>query len=97
MSEAKKTEAGKIWDDIKDVAINVFGAEDHKVNKYVQKLDLPGQNLYVKIAVGAALPALENSIGRHFTVELCDGYVMISRKSTQAEDVKKALKTAKSV
>lgn len=95
MSEAKKTEADRIWDEIKDVSINVFGADGQAVNQYVKKLDLPGTSLYVKLTAGAVLPALETAIGRLFTVVLHDGYVMVTRKDLQTEEVKKALKAVK--
>lgn len=74
------SESEKIWNEIKDLPVNIFGLPTKKVSDYATKLDVPAEQLYVKVAVGAALPAIEEAVGNKFEVEMAQQYTVIRRK-----------------
>ena len=74
-------ESDKIWEEIKDKKINVFALPAKKVSECVEKVNIPANQLYVKITVGAVLTALEETLGEDFTVEMAEKFTIISRKT----------------
>jgi len=80
-------ESEKIWDEIKNVGINMFALPNQRVQDHVTVLDVPGNELYVKLKSTAVLPALEECLGSKFSVELCEKYTIVRRAySNQALD-----------
>ena len=73
------TEAGKIWQEIKDLEIEMFALPDQKVNKYCVPINIEPSKLYLRISATSVLPSLETACGKKFTVELVDKYVTVSR------------------
>jgi len=74
-----KTEAEKIWDEIKDRPIEMFGLPDQYVFQHTTFVTVEPSALYVTIRSSATLPSLEAAIAPHFTVELADKFVVIRR------------------
>lgn len=94
-----KNEADVIWNEIKDLPIDVYAVDFQVVSDHVKKVDFPGKQLYIKLATSGVLPALETTLnnmrltqGRRYEVELGDGFVLVKRGTDEAEKLKEALK-----
>ena len=82
--EKKETEADKIWEEIKDRPIDIFGLTNKKVSDYIVKIGIPDESLHVKLLVGAAIVGLEQSLGSDYDIELAEQqYLIISRASKE--------------
>ena len=77
------SEADLIWKEIQDLPIDMFALPGQKVSQYVKKLEVPGDQLLVKITASSVLPSLESALAsvkaRRYVVELAEGYVIIKR------------------
>lgn len=73
------TEAGKIWDEIKDKSIEMFALPDQKISKYAAPYPVEPNKLYLVTSASSALPSIEAAIGNKYTVELVDRFVVVSR------------------
>lgn len=93
MSE-KKTEADDIWTEIAVLPINLFGLTNQVVAQHVTKVPLPGKELYLKLSAGAVLPALEEALGKKYSVEMGMGYTIVRRASDRDAMVAKAVQEA---
>lgn len=89
----KVSESEKIWEEIKDLTIEAYGLQNQKVHQFVKRVDVPGNELYVKIGAGAILPWLENALGSAFEVTLHEGFVSVKRNLDKTASVKKLLKS----
>jgi hypothetical protein len=74
-----KTEAEKIWDEIKNRPILMFGLPDQYVFQHATFVTVEPGALYVTIRSSATLPSLEAAVAPGFTVELADKFVIIKR------------------
>lgn len=74
-----KTEAQKIWDEIKDLPIQMFGLPGQTVAMHVTPVMVEPTKLYVVTRSSATLPSLEETIKGAFAVELADKFVIITR------------------
>lgn len=92
--ETEVTEADKIWAEIKDFPINVY-AVAQQVHQCITKIDLPGDELFAKLKSSAVLPALETTLGKRFSVELADKYIIIRRAEDRDAKVQAAEKQMK--
>lgn len=77
--EDVKTEADKIWEEIKDKYIDMFSLPNQKVFQYCQPISIDPSKLYVKLQATSVLPSLEAAVGKDFEVSLLDKYVVVSR------------------
>lgn len=73
------TEAGKIWDEIKDRPIQMFALPDQKIFHYTTPSMVEPSKLYLVASATSALPAIEAALGNSYTVELVDRYLVVSR------------------
>jgi len=73
------TEAGKIWDEIKDRPVEMFALPDQKIFQYASPALVEPSKLYLVARASSALPAIETAVGKNYTVELVDRYVVVSR------------------
>jgi len=74
------TEALNIWNEIKNRPIDVFAIPNQVVSMYFHPAIVEPSKLYlVMTKATAALPALEVSVGKQFTVEQINKYVAVSR------------------
>jgi hypothetical protein len=73
------TEAGKIWDEIKDKPLQMFALPDQKVSHYAAPSMVEPTKCYLKTRASSALPAIEAAVGKNYTVEAVDQYVVVSR------------------
>ena len=75
----KDTVAGDIWNEIKDKNIEMFALPDQQVNMHAHPIVVEPSKLYLITNSTAVLPSLEAAIGKKYTVELADKYVIVSR------------------
>lgn len=73
------TEAEKIWEEIKNRPIEMFGLPDQFVFQHATFITIEPSALYVTIRSSATLPSLEAAVKPNFTVELADKFVIIKR------------------
>ena len=73
-------ETKAIWDEIKDVEIDIYGLKDQVVNQHARPVMIDPSKCYLEISAGAVLPAIEGSIGNRFNVECVDRWVVVTRK-----------------
>ncbi len=76
-----KTEAEKIWSEIKDKSIEMFALPDQKVNKYCKPVTIEPTKAYLLASAPSVLPALELTLGNKYVVEVVDKYLAVSRAS----------------
>lgn len=90
-AEVVKTEADKIWEEIRDLPIGVYALPDQKISQHVVMIPCPGNELLLKLSSTSVLPSLEETLGKKFAVELGNGYVIVRRNVSRDEAVKAAL------
>lgn len=73
------TEAGVIWDEIKDRNIDMFALPDQKIHMHAAPVSIEPSKLYLVTTSSSVLPSLETAIGKRYTVDLADKYVIVSR------------------
>ncbi len=84
-----RSEAEKIWDEIKNRAIMMFGLPDQYVFQHTTFVSIEPSALYVTIRSSATLPSLEAAVAPDFTVDLADKFVIIRRVPKQLVPSKK--------
>lgn len=75
-----QTEAEKIWDEIKDVAVEMFSLSGQTVKNFSKPIAVEPTRLFLLFSSGAFLPALEVAIGKKYHVEQQDKYILVTRK-----------------
>lgn len=73
-------DSDKIWNEIKDVKIDIFSLPGQTVKNHCEPLNVDPTKLFVKPKSSAVLPVLEEAIGSKFSIELAKNYLIISRK-----------------
>jgi hypothetical protein len=73
------TEGGKIWSEIKNKPVEMFGLPNQTVSTCSFPYPIEPSKLYLVVKASAALPAIETAVGAAYTVELMDKYVVVSR------------------
>ena len=73
------TEAGAIWDEIKNKNIEIFALPDQKIHQHATPAPVEPSKLYLLTRATSALPVIETAVGKKFVVELVDKYVVVSR------------------
>lgn len=79
VSVPERTEASKIWAEIKDKKMDLF-ALPGKVSDFCTYQDVEPSKCYLVLKAGAALSALEEVLSATFKVELVDKWATVSRK-----------------
>lgn len=74
------TAADKIWEEIKELHIDMFTLPDQTIQKFCAPVIVEPTKLYLTYTVGSILPALEEALSAKFTVEQAQKYLIISRK-----------------
>lgn len=73
------TEADKIWNEIKDKTIEMFGLPEQTVAMHCNVVNVDPNVLYLTARSSAVLPSLEVSVSPTFTVEMADKYILVKR------------------
>lgn len=74
-----RREADIIWDQIRNLPIQMFGLPDQIVAMHATPVQVEPSKLYVTIRSSAALPSLEAAVAPAFQVEMVDKWVIIKR------------------
>lgn len=77
------TEAAKIWSEISGVELEMFSLPGQTVEKYCTQVNIEPTKLYVTASVQAVVPALEAALGKRFTVERAQKFIVIARKKDE--------------
>lgn len=77
--EQPKTEAVKIWNEIKDKEISMFSLPMQTVSHYCKPHFVEPNRLYLITNATSTLPALEQVLGPKFLLERIDKYLAVSR------------------
>lgn len=70
--------AYKIWQEIKDKPISMFGLPNQIVSQYCVPVPVEPSKLYLMITASSALPSLETAVSNKFVVDLAGKYVVVS-------------------
>lgn len=73
------TEAGVIWDEIKDKAIEIFALPNQTISMHATPSPVEPSRLYLLTRSSSVLPVIEMTIGKNYTVELADKYTIVAR------------------
>lgn len=79
---AADTEAGNIWNEIKDRPIEMFALPDQRVWQHADPILIEPTKLYLRTHSSSVLPSLEAACGKKFAVDLLDKYVTVTRVVT---------------
>lgn len=74
-----KTDAERIWEEIKDLPIQMFGLPGQLVSMHCTPVPIEPTRLYVTIRSSATLPSLEAAVAGRFNVEQADKWVIVTR------------------
>lgn len=75
-----KSEASKIWEDIKDVRVEMFSLPNQTVKDYCKPIDVDPSKLYLVIDIGSFINALESAVGSKYNIDRAEKYVIVSVK-----------------
>ena len=73
-----KTDADKIWDEIKDLKIEMFALPNQQVHHYCKPVSIDPSKLFLTTTAGSVLPSLEAVISPKYVVEKQDKFLVIS-------------------
>lgn len=76
-----RSEADKIWDEIRNLPIQMFGLPGQVVAQHAVPFPIEPSKLYLTIRSSATLPSLEVAVGDKFTVEQADRFVIVARRA----------------
>ena len=73
-----KTNAEKIWEEIKDKPLNMFALPNQKISDYASPANVEPSKAYLEYSVPALLPSLEGALGSVFKIELVGRWIAVS-------------------
>lgn len=76
----KSTVADKIWADLKNAQIDIFGLPGQIVSQYCQPMIVDPNKLHLMFKIGAVLPALEEAFSKKYNFQLADKFIVVSLK-----------------
>lgn len=80
--QSSKTVAENIWDDIKDLKLNMFALPNQLVSVYYKPINVEPNRLFLVALTQATsvLPALETTISEKYLVEQIDRFIIVTSK-----------------
>lgn len=77
----KKNKISTIWDEIRNLPINMYSIPNQKISMHVTPLKgAPNDSLYLKLKSSAVIVGLEAALDpRKYTIEQVDKYTIIKR------------------
>jgi hypothetical protein len=78
-NQQELTESAKIWNEIKDRSISMFALPAQKVSDYCQPVEIDKTRCFLLHKAAAVIPSLEAALGKDFTLEAVDKYLVITR------------------
>lgn len=76
----KETVAEKIWNEIRDKEIQMFSLPGKTIGDFCQPVLIEPSRCFLVFKASAVLPALEEAVGKNFTCEAMDKYIVVTRK-----------------
>ncbi|HVI40815.1 MAG TPA: hypothetical protein VM577_09155 [Anaerovoracaceae bacterium] len=77
------TESDKIWEEIKNLPIEMFALTNQYVKHHAQRLKVSPNEVYLRLKSGAVVASLEAALarvrGRSYELEVTEGYVIVRR------------------
>jgi len=80
VKESQKTQATKIWEEIKDLNLDMFSLPELSVEKHCKPVTVEPTKLYLTYTISSVLPALEAAIGPKYEIEQAQNYIIVSKK-----------------
>jgi hypothetical protein len=74
------TEAQKIWEEIRQVQLNMFALPDQTVEMYCKVYPIEPSRVYMTVKVSAVLAALEDTLGKWYNFDTAGKFVLVTRK-----------------
>lgn len=74
----EKTIAEKIWEQIKNVELTMFGLPNQVVSKYCSPVFLEPSKLYLTYKVGLLLPIMEEVFKNKYIIDRSDKYITVT-------------------
>jgi hypothetical protein len=84
--EKKKFESDKIWEEVKDLPIEMFSLPNQKISDHVTKIALPGKVVTVKLKSSSVITSLDYALSNKYDVVQGELYTTIGRKVERAEE-----------
>lgn len=72
--------ADEIWNDIKNLDINMFALPNQKVNDYCVPIMVEPSKLYLKVKTSSFIRILEDTISNKYNVVFDSAYLTVSKK-----------------
>jgi len=73
-----KTPADVIWDEIKDLNIEMFALPGQKVHHYCKPVSVDPTKLFLLTTAGSVLPALESVVTPKYVVDKQERFLVVS-------------------
>lgn len=73
-----KTAAQQMWDEIKDLKIEMFALPDQRVNMYCKPVEIDPSKLFLLVTAGSVLTALELVISPKYVIEKMDRFLVVT-------------------
>lgn len=70
--------ADKIWNEIKDLKIDMFAIPNQKVSDYCKPVTIDPSKLFVTVKASSVLPSLESILSPKYSIERQDKFLIIS-------------------
>lgn len=77
-ADQEKNIADKIWEEIKDLKLEMFALPNQFVHAYYKPIAIEPTKLYLLLNTPAALPALELAVQGKYSVERLERYICVS-------------------
>lgn len=74
------TEAQKIWEEIRQVQLNMFALPGQTVEMYCKVYPIEPSRVYMTVKVSAVLAALEDTLGKWYNFDTAGKFVLVTRK-----------------
>lgn len=78
-SPSAQTEGQKIWEEIKNLPIDMFGLQNKRIYEYCKPVDLMPTACFLIQSFSSVLPMLEAAVGKTYVVEMQAKYIMVKR------------------
>lgn len=75
------TPAGDIWNEIKNLNIDMFALPNQKVYMHCHPITIEPTKLYLVTNSSAVLPSLETALGKNFNIKLTMKFLIVSKST----------------
>lgn len=73
-----KTAADQIWNEIKDLRIEMFALPDQRVHMYCKPVSIDPNKLFLLASAGSVLTALELVVAPKYVVDKMDRFLVVT-------------------